>query len=123
MEIGTGTSIQFDSGFFAEVLDITPPNPSREAVNSSHMLTADNHTFEPVDLVNWGELKVDLHFDPQEEPPIDQAAESIVITFPDSAGTTWTFQGFMTNYEPKVPLEDKMTASATIKVTGGVTIG
>jgi hypothetical protein len=40
--------------------------------------------------------------------------------FPD--GTTWTFDGFLTDYSPKDPMLDKMTATATVKVTGDITI-
>lgn len=118
MDIGTGTSITFSTGFLAEILDITPPGPSRGAVDTSHMGTSSYKTFIPTDLVDWGELKVEMAFAPSADPPIEDVAESIVITFPDA--TTWTFSGFMTNFEAKVPLEDKMTATATIKVTGNV---
>jgi len=123
MFIGTGTSISFATGFLCEVLDVTPPGAKRESIPSSHMLTVNDHTFKPAKLVDRGELKVDIAFNPATEPPIDEAPETIVITFPDSSNTTWTFTGFMMAYEPKDPLEDRATASVTIKVTGGVTIG
>lgn len=122
MYIGTGTTISFESGFLAEILDVTPPGASRESIKSSHKGTVDDHTFTPAKLVDRGELKCDIAFDPSAEPPIDQPESSCVITFPDSGGTTWTFQGFMTGYEPKEPLEDRATASVTIKVNGAITI-
>lgn len=121
MDIGTGTSIAFASGFFAEILDVSPPGATRKSIETSHMGTTDDHTFMPGDLVDRGEAKIEMAFDPATEPPIDQPAESCTITFPD--GSTWTFTAFMTGYDPKVPLEDRMTASATLKVTGGVTVG
>lgn len=121
--IGTGSYIEFASGFFAKILDITPPGMSRESIQSSHMLTPDNaHTFIPAKLVDYGELTVEMQFDPDVVPPIDSDPETITIHFPDSGGTTWEFEGFMTGYEPSDPLEDLMVATATIKVTGKVTI-
>ena len=120
--IGTGTTISFSSGFFAEMTEITPPGASRESIQTSHMTTTVAHDFLPTKLVDWGELTVELQFDPAADPPIDNDPEAIVITHINSAATTWSFQGFMTGYEASIPLEDKETATATIKVTGDVTI-
>jgi len=120
--IGTGTTITFATGFFAEILDISPPGASRVSINMSHMTTTNAHAFDPGDLVDWGEMGVDLAFDPSEEPPIEDAKETVTITFPNSAASTWAFTGFMTGFEPSVPLEDRMTASATVKVDGKVTV-
>jgi hypothetical protein len=119
-EIGTGTSISFSSGFLAKLLDVSPPNASRESINISHMLTTNAHIFEPAKLVDWGELSGSLAFDPGTKPPMNSVAETITITFPD--GETWAFEGFMTAFDPSTPLEDRMTADFTIKVTGDVTV-
>jgi hypothetical protein len=120
-EIGTGTSISYATGFFAEILDVSPPGASRESIQTSHMGTTVAHTFLPGDLVDWGELVVEMAFIASTAIPIDNAAEAIVISFPDSASSTWTFNGFMTGFEASVPLEERMTATATVKVTGDVT--
>ena len=123
MQIGTGATITFDSGFFAEVLDIRPCSAAREAVNVSHMGTTDAHEFKPVDLVDWGEVTVELGLFPGTAPPIDDSPETITITFPDSASTTWVWaNSFMTAFEAQVPLEDKMTATCRIKLNGKPTI-
>jgi hypothetical protein len=87
------------------------------------MATVSNHTFAPGDLVDWGEMTVEIAFNPATEPPIGEAAEAIVISFADSDTTTWTFNGFMTAFSPSTPLEDRATASCTIKITGGITLG
>ena len=122
MVIGTGTTISFESSFFAEILDIKPPSPSRESIPTSHMGTTSNHTFTPANLVDWGEMVVEMAFAPGTTIPIASAASECVITFPDSGSTTWTFTAFMINFEAADPLEDRMTATATVKVTGGVTV-
>jgi hypothetical protein len=123
VRIGTGSQISFGTtNFTAEILDITPPQASREAIRTSHMLTPGYHTFCPADLVDWGELEFEIHFDPAIEPPINQPAETITITFADSAATTWSFSGFMTAYHAKTPLENMMTGTIRVKVTGNVTI-
>ena len=123
MDISTGITITFSTGFLAEILDVSPPGSSRESIQTSHMGTTNAHTFTPADLVDWGELTVEMAFAPGTTPPITSVAEEIVITFPDSGASTWTFSGFMTGFEPSAPLEDRMTASATIKVSGAVAVG
>jgi len=121
MDSGFGLSIVFGtSGFSADLLDVTPPGASREAIDVSHMGNSGFKEFIPSDLVDWGECKMTVGFDPATSPPISSAAETITITFPD--GTTWAFSGFMTGYEPKAPMEDKMTGEVTVKVSGEPTI-
>lgn len=122
MDIGTGIVITFSTGFFAEILDVSPPGASRESIQTSHMGTTAAHTFTPADLVDWGEMTVEMGFLPSTAPPMTGVAESITITFPNSGAAVWTFTGFMTGFEPSAPLEDRMTASATIKVTGAVVV-
>lgn len=123
MFIGTGTTVAFSSGFFAEILSVSPVSASRNSVESSHMATPNNsHTFLPTDLVDWGEMTVELGFAPGTKPPIQNATETITITFPDSAASTWTFLGFMTGFDADDPLEDRATATAVIKYTGDLTV-
>jgi len=120
--VGTGTTIAFASGFFAEILSVSGPNASRVSIPTSHMGTTSAHTFTPGDLVDWGELTVELAFDPSATPPIASSSESVVINFPDSDTSTWTMTGFMTAFSPSTPFEERATASATIKITGAVVI-
>jgi len=121
--IGTGTTITFGtSGYSAEILDVTPPDGSRESINTSHMGTTGAHTFTPAKLVDWGGFSFDAHFDPAETPLITLAAETVTIAFPNSASTSWAFSGFCTGYAPTDPIEDKATIAITVKVSGEVTI-
>lgn len=126
INVGTGTAISFGtSGFTAHILDINPPNASRESIQTSHMGTIKDHTFTPADLVDWGELGFDIVFDPDSAnvPPVYGDSEEVTITFPDSAANTWVFSAFVTGFEPTVPLEDRATGTVTCKVTGAVTLG
>ena len=120
MNLGHNTTISFDSGFFAEIHDITPPSASREDIETTHMETTVARTFKPSALVDWGECEIKGAFAPGTRPPIDTAAEAAVITWDD--GTTWSFQAYMKNFKPEVPLDKGMTFTATLKVTGDVTV-
>ena len=118
--LGTGLVVSFASGFLAEIIDATPPEASRESIDVTHMGTTVAREFTPSDLIDWGEASFDIQMDPGQRPPIDQAAETITMTFRD--GEVWSFTGFMVGYAPAVPLEDKDTATCRIKVSGDVTI-
>lgn len=119
-DIGTGTSITFASGFMAEILNVNHSGISREAVDDTHMGTTTARSFQPSDLYDPGELSVELQFDETTKPPITNASETVTVTFP--SGTTWAATGFMTGFEYTDPLEDKMTATATLKFSGDITV-
>ena len=126
-DVGTGTSITFGtSGFSAALISVDGPSSSREAVETSTMATTNSHTFMPADLVDRGEVSLTFEFDPDLEPPIDQAAETITITWPIpsglSNGATWVFSGFMTDYNPGASIDERMEASGTLKISGDITV-
>ncbi len=53
-------------------------------------------------------------------------AETVTIRWPTPAGltngATWVASCFMTGYQPGAQIGELMTASATLKVSGAVTI-
>jgi predicted secreted protein len=79
-----------------------------------------NATFIPSDIVDAGSIEVEGFFAAGTEPPIDAAAEQWTITFPDTS--TWVASGFMTDFSLNAPFDEKMTFSATIKLTGACNI-
>lgn len=116
-----GGTISFSTGFLAQIISVTLPEQAREAIDTSHAgTTGGDMTFIPSDLIDHGELQVELNFDETTAPPIDSAAETVTITF--ASATTWAFTGFMTNYSAEAPIDDRMTATATIKVSGDITV-
>ena len=118
---GYGITIAFSNGFLAEITDTTPPSWSRGAIDVSHTASPDGaRQFIMQDLVDYGELAVTLNFDPSAVAPIHDDFETTTITMPD--GATWTFQGALQDYSSTGPLDDRMTATATIKVSGKITI-
>lgn len=119
-EHGTGTTIVFGtSGFSASWTAVNQQGISRGFDQTSHLGSTNNHTYKPKKLVDQGEVPGEFFFDPTEQPPINGEPESITITFPD--GSTAVFVGFLTGWEWGAPLEELMTGSATLKISGGVT--
>lgn len=121
-EVGNGTTITFSTGFFAEITSLRHTGISREAIDQSHFGSTNARSFRPGVLADMGEIEIECHHRPGVKPPINGAAESITITFPDAGAATWQFQGFMTGYEYQGELEGKYVGTGRIKVAGDITV-
>lgn len=118
-DVGTGTSIAFSTSFLGRLTSVRWTGISREALETTTMATTGGRDFIPGDLYDPGELQCEIQFDTDATPPISSAAETITITWPDAE--TAIFSGFMTGFEISDVLEQVMTATATIKITGDIT--
>ena len=121
--VGTGITISFGSGFFAEILNVADQNMQRASIDASHMGSAQME-FLPGKLVDWGQLEVEIAFDPDLTPPLGAAPEQITITYPNGAtsGAEWERTGFMVGFQYQAPFEGRMTGTASIKFTGALTV-
>ncbi|MGS4883459.1 phage tail tube protein [Roseibium sp. MB-4] len=129
--IGHGTSFQRSGdgtagGVFASlagVMAISGPGLSRDAVDVTDMASLGGWREFAGGLKDPGEVSLDLEFDP-DGPDVTSLLADIhedtpgyyKIVFPDT--TEWGFPAFVTGYEPTAPLDDKMTASVTFKLSG-----
>lgn len=123
---GFGVAITFSSSFCAAITNVKWSGMSRKAIDTTNSATsAGAATFIPSDIEDYGELQVELLFNPNDTPPVASAAETVTVTFPvpsgSTNGATWAATGFLTNFECDVPIDDRMTATATIKFSGVVT--
>ena len=106
-----------------EATSLTPPAFAVDAIDVTHMQSA-NGTREFIPgLMDPGEASVEMNFMPGSE------GEALILsvlrtkikarcTFP--AGETVTFDAIITGYAPAAPMDDKMTATLTVKVSGVV---
>jgi len=134
VDVTTKTTVVFaTSGFTAEIMSIGFPSISRESIDTSHFASTlpaqddfGSKTFIPACLTDAGEFTMEIHFNPITTPPIERATESITVTWPlsdgDTTSTIWTFDGFVTGEDMTGPLDDKMTATITVKITGDVVL-
>ncbi|QUS40575.1 phage tail protein [Tardiphaga alba] len=130
--IGYGTLFKSGSPLvtLAEVTSITPPGMSRDSVDASHEQSPGAWREFIAGMKDGGEVSLELNFVPggtaaasmMAEFDLDgpDAAIQRVIEFPD--GSTFSFTGILTGFEPDSPLDDKMTASSTFKVSGKPTL-
>ena len=122
---GFGAAITFQSGFLGSIETIEPFDASREAIDTTHMASTNGWaTFLPSDIKKAGQVKVTGQFDPSKnwKTAIAAAPENITVTFPLPTGgtTAGTVQcsGFLVQFTPGVPMDNKMTYTAVIQFTG-----
>jgi hypothetical protein len=131
VNIGTGTTLTFTtSGFSAEIIEtIDWTGITRGAAQTTHMTTTQattgqigGHTFIPTKFADPGQIALQVHFNPQTNPPLHQAPETIRITFPlvtgDATAAYWEGTGFMIEMGPSIPLEGVMVNRCVIKMSG-----
>ena len=131
-DIGTGATLTFASGLFANIMSMNWNGVARPAVKTSHLLTTSADTFIPGDRYDPGGLALELQFQPDALGPtalisqLNQGTTGITVTFPipagRSAGATMVGTGFLQDIDVTVPDEALMTMSATLKYTGTVTM-
>lgn len=122
-DTGFGSSITFQSGFFAQFRVIEDVGSTREAIETTHNASTSGWaTFIPADIKKMNRIRVQLLFDPDDTPPIDQAAETVTITFPvpagSSGGATLQCSGFMTSNSASIPYDDLMTQEVELQLSG-----
>jgi len=91
-------------------------------IDTSHIGTSgDNMTFIPADLVDGGTYDFDVMYDPDDDvDALVGVSQTITVTYPvpsgKSNGATVAFTGYINSWSQELPLDDKMTASISIKV-------
>lgn len=113
-------------GVFAtvgEILDITPPSISRDVVDRTHMQSPERWRQFLGALKDGGEAGIEIAFDPGHASTAlflndinTDAPGYYKILFPDA--TEWGFAALATGFEPGNPLDDLLTATFTVKLSG-----
>lgn len=131
VSIGFGTKLQRGNSDgppetytdIGEVIEVTPPNPSRDSVETTHTSNADRwRTFIP-GLIDGGELSIEINYVPGStaddnlQTDLNSATvENYKVLF--ASGESIIVPAFVTGIEPGVPIDDRMTATVTFKVAG-----
>jgi len=125
----TGSGAYVD---IAQVRDISGPSMSADAVEVTARDTNKWRTFTP-GLRDGGEVTFDLIYDPNLASHsasdtttglvyflLNGVAKTFRLVMSQSGGDYFQFSGIVTAFTPESPLEDAMTASCTIKISGVV---
>lgn len=80
-------------------------------------------------ILRSGTVTFELLFDPDDASHaglltemIGREAEAFEVWFPDDAFTAWGFFAYVTGFSPSAPVEDALTGSVTLKLTGEPTL-
>lgn len=131
--IGLGTEFWLDNASgvltkLGEVLSVTPPNPQIEEVDATHM---DSTAREFIaGLADYGEGTFEFNYIPNNATDqliraaiADRVTRSFKIVVPIAAGGTQEIAGdcIVKGWERTIPIDDRMTASMTVRFTGSPT--
>lgn len=122
-DVGTGSTITFQSGLFAEIINIDIDGVEIPVIDAKHMAGSDTAKKIFGRLVEPPQVTVEcnLNSDKDWKAVIKAAAETVTITFPTpaggSSGATWVFTGKVVGFSAGVPVEDKMTCTYVIQAT------
>lgn len=126
----TDTLAGEDYANIAQVTNISGPGL---AADTEDVTTHDSTgAFEEVivSILRSGEMKLDLVYDPVDNTHDKAGSLGLLyrqenkklsaykITFPDTAGTIWYFNAYVTGFEPGAPADGALTAAATLKLHG-----
>lgn len=111
----------------AEVNDINGPNLSRGTYDTTSLDTAGGYRTFIGGFRDGGEVQLEMNFTVGGYDAMKDDFESSVpvdykIIFPDDGQTELAFTGLVTALGVKIPTDDKVTASCTVKISGAVTL-
>ena len=124
-DIGTGITITFDTGFFAEIHDLSWDGIEVASVANSHFGTTGGKTFQRGETYDPGELAATIKCAPGTTPAIiaGSAAETCTVTWSNSTASTWAASGFMRTLSIDAgDMDELVTCNAAIKLSGDITI-
>lgn len=114
----------------AEVINITGPALAADSVEVTHMASPNGFREYIAGLRDAGEITVEMNWlpnDPSHNPDDAGLAGDLVlgtkkkyrISFPTGSGVNkvWEIEGVVTAWDITVPVDDRQTATATIKVS------
>lgn len=128
---GVGTVFSRDpgSGFvaIAEINSIGGPSMTRETIDVTSLDSTGGYREFITGFRDAGEVTLSMNFTRATYELMKTDFESSTaldykIALPDDDNTELTFDGLVTNLPLDVPMDDKITADVTIKISGQVTL-
>ena len=130
-ESGFGSLLKRGATAVAEITSISGPSISRDTIELTHMESPSGYKEYIGGLADAGEVTIDGNFLPTNATQLaivtdmlgTAASQTWTILWADTGATTWTFTAFPTAFSPSAPSNDKMSFSATFKISGPITVG
>ncbi len=112
----------------AEVNNISLNGRSLELIDGTHMESPNSHREYIPSLLDSGEVTFDVNFLPAHAQQVgletdrtNRVKRNFTLTWTDTAATTYSFSGYVTGFDVQSQIDDKLSGSVTIKITGPIT--
>jgi len=109
----------------AEVTNLTGPGLSLDTIEVTHFESPDAFREFIPSLKDPGSISIDMNFLPSNlnqqkflTDYLNRTRRNFQVVWSDADSTTWQFGGYVVSFEPSAAIDDKLSASAEIKVTG-----
>ncbi len=125
-ERGDGTSSESFTAI-AEINTITGPNKSRDTIDVTSLDSASGYREFIGGFRDGGEVTLNMNFTLAGYADMDADFEldtltNFQIVLPDTGNTTFEFAALVTALGLAIPMDDKVTADVTLKISGPVTL-
>lgn len=131
LQIGDGGSPE-NFTTIAEVANISGPGLSLDAIDVTHHSSTGGWREFVGGLLDGGVVSLDINYDPTDgthdastgliADMVARTVRNFQLVFPDTANTTWSFSALVTGFEPSEPVDNKLAASVTLKISGQPTL-
>ncbi|MCZ2155741.1 MAG: hypothetical protein LC114_17890 [Bryobacterales bacterium] len=130
LQLGDGATPEVFTAI-AEITELTPPQMSRDDIDVTSHQSSDGYREFISGLRDSGEVSFKANWLPTNST--HDGTTGLLETFNDDVNHNWkiilpntlitiAFSGFLTAFEPDLPLEEQAQLSGTIKVSGKPTI-
>ena len=132
---GVGTLFQRSDGSsangtfrtIAEINTVSGPNLSRDTIDVTSLDSTGGYKEFIAGFRDGGEVSLEMNFtiDGYGQMKLDFEDDALVdykVILPDTTATTFSFSGLVTAMGLSIPMNDKITCSVTIKVSGQVDV-
>ena len=128
--ISQSTTFSYDSQAIGDIVSLSAPSITVATIDTTNIASI-YRTFLG-GTIDSGEMSMDIQYDPNEAgaAKLEEAweatastapqAKECVITFSD--GSTYTFSAILVNMLVSVGIDELVTASISLKVTGAITV-
>lgn len=111
----------------AEITSISGPGMSRETIDVTNLDSTGGYREFIASFRDAGEVTLNMNFTHTGYVLLKGDFESndlryYKIVFPNTTQTIFSFSGLVTQIPVDIPLDDKVTATCTIKISGSVTV-
>jgi predicted secreted protein len=110
-----------------EINSITGPSKTRDTIDVTDLDSTDGYREFIGSFRDGGEVSLGMNFKFETYDDMNDDFESDTlrtyqIVLPDTGNTTFTFEALVTSLGLAVPMDDKITADVTLKISGSVTL-